>query len=224
MMQTAIREQANRTDLTHNREEGDVQPRSSQDRMSRRQLLILVAGVTAGAAGIGVPVIWNFVNQVRDLPLPSEHTGYLREDTQRTMIALTEAMFRDYPVELSLYEQYFTFHAEHIPGYRDLYDQFRVDMDRVAKQSYGLAFADCKIAPRRDVIAPWFFVPMSRVERVESAVMNGMPWLTYSHRIFREILILFMHTDAWLAAGYDSYPGTPRGLENYKIAIEPITI
>jgi hypothetical protein len=46
----------------------------------------------------------------------------------------------------------------------------------------------------------------------------GRRWVTYNTVIFDEALALFADTDAWILAGYEGWPGTPRGLERYRRA------
>ena len=209
--------------MTKNQQDSYPHPKLGKGRLSRRRFLLWTAGAAAGAAGIGVPVAMHYATQIRDLPLPTDTTRSMTATTHATMAALIEAIFPDEPIDVDRYMQYLEIRADNVPGYGDLYAQFQADVDRLAEQAHDMPFAETPITARRDIISPWFTIPQSRTERATTVLTNGVPWLTYSHRIFAEILTIYMRTDAWVAIGYDSYPGTPRGLDNYKLPIEPNT-
>jgi hypothetical protein len=42
--------------------------------------------------------------------------------------------------------------------------------------------------------------------------------LQFRNYVLLEVLALFCQTDAWVALGYEAWPGTPRGLETYREA------
>jgi hypothetical protein len=163
--------------------------------LSRRQFLIATASATAAAAAISTPLLYYFVQQTRTTPLPDTAPRPLDDNARRAMVALAEAVFINYPVELGRYEAFFTFRARNVRGYTQLYEDFTAELDAAARYDYGLPFADVRLSRRRALLAPW---------------------LTYAQHVFGEILDLFMYTDAWLAAGYESWPGMPRGLDAYR--------
>jgi hypothetical protein len=57
----------------------------------------------------------------------------------------------------------------------------------------------------------------TRWHRVRVAVFDR-EWLRFDQYIVRDILLLFLRTDAWTSLGYEAWPGTPRGLERYTQA------
>jgi len=40
-------------------------------------------------------------------------------------------------------------------------------------------------------------------------------WIRFEQYVVREILALFVRTDGWVLLGYETWPGTPRGLDSY---------
>jgi hypothetical protein len=184
--------------------------------LSRRQFLIATASATAAAAAVSTPLLYYFVQQTRTTPLPDTAPRPLDDNARRAMVALAEAVFINYPVELGRYEAFFTFRARNVRGYTQLYEDFTAELDAAARYDYGLPFADVRLSRRRALLAPWLTMPVTPQERLLAGATQGLPWLTYAQHVFGEILDLFMYTDAWLAAGYESWPGMPRGLDAYR--------
>jgi hypothetical protein len=59
--------------------------------------------------------------------------------------------------------------------------------------------------------------PARRASRIHVIVFRR-DWLRFEKYIVRQILALFSQTDGWVLLGYESWPGTPRGLESYTRA------
>jgi len=190
-------------------------------RLSRREFLVALAGATAAAAGLGLPVVYQYVNQTRQLSLPDVPPGRLDTASLRTLRAATEAIFIAYPVDLDRYTAFFTFHAENIAGYAAIYTGFTQELDRSARWSYRRSFANCSIADRRGVLAAWFDIPETREERLLASATRGITWMRFSQYVVTEILTLFMNTDAWIMVGYEAWPGMPRGLDTYRQPPQP---
>ncbi|MCB9452152.1 MAG: hypothetical protein H6672_11985 [Anaerolineaceae bacterium] len=183
--------------------------------ITRREFLFVLAGVTAGAVGVGVPVIFNLVEQIRLLPLPDAPAGPMSDAVRETMRAVTATIFINYPIDLNRYQQYFVFHAEKINGYGKLYEDFVAELDRTSSYTYSKRFVDCDEQERRSVLSPWLRTPVSREEQLVDGFRRGVFSLQVSEHILTEILTIFMNTDAWIAVGYKSWPGMPRGLDDY---------
>jgi hypothetical protein len=192
--------------------------------ISRRHLikaaLAAAGGAVAAYAGYLGPVraLYGWLRAPGLLDAP---TGPLGEDTVRTLLAATET-FIGYPVEKDHYADFFRWHSETLRGYHTLYERFAATVTRAARQSRGCAFAECEDAARRRIL--------EAVLRVRSRGLLGKlrarifehdverDWEQFDSFIVRPVLELFARTDVWRLAGYDGWPGTPRGLERYRRA------
>jgi hypothetical protein len=189
--------------------------------ITRRQFLFALAGATAVAAGVGVPLIINQVEQIRLLPIPDAPTGPMADAVRDTLRAVAVTTFIKYPIDPDRYQQYFVYHAEKINGYGKLYADFVTELDHDSAYTYSKPFVDCNERERRFVLSPWLRIPVSREERLLDGFGHGMFSLQVSQHIFKEILTMFMNTDAWIAVGYKSWPGMPRGLDDYTQPLSP---
>jgi hypothetical protein len=119
----------------------------------------------------------------------------------------------DTPVELSHYTRYFQWRAENLPGYRDIYERFAQTLDAAAKRASHTGFVECPAAVQLRVLQD-----TTTNRGPIGALIRGMfdrtPLLFHKY-IVREILTLFVRTDAWVLLGYEAWPGRPRGLERY---------
>jgi hypothetical protein len=151
--------------------------------------ILLVA--TGGAAVVAVGLrgsLRGLLHQLADPALDKTAIGPLSGHAITTLLATTEA-FLGSPVEKAHYEDFFRWHAETLPGYHALYERFAATVNQAARRAHGCDFAGCEVGMRQTILAPAF-----RAHRVESRIA---------------------HTDAWRVAGYDAWPGIPRGLERY---------
>ena len=105
---------------------------------------------------------------------------------------------------------FFRWRSENLSGYRSLYERFAVVVDRAAKKSRKPDFASCDMEVRREILQR--FTPSTY------ALVFERDGLRFEKYIFRQILDLFSRTDAWILLGYESWPGTPRGLDTYTKA------
>ncbi|MCB9454512.1 MAG: hypothetical protein H6671_00835 [Anaerolineaceae bacterium] len=183
--------------------------------ITRRQFLLTFAGATAIAAGVGIPFVLNYVEQIRLLPLPDIPPGPMDDVVRETMRAVITTIFVNFPVDADRYEQYLVYHAEKINGYGKVYQDFVTELNRDSAYTYSKTFVDCNERERRFVLAPWLRMPITRDERLMDGFGHGIFSLQVSQHIFRELLTMFMNTDAWIAVGYEAWPGMPRGLDNY---------
>lgn len=176
-------------------------------RLSRRTLLGAGAGA---AAALG---IWRWLEAPAvQATAPGPVTGA----TLATLVAAARTVIGR-PIEESHYVEYFRWRAEHLPGYRTLYERFAARVDRDARRAARCGFAGCGLADRARVLGP-----ASRARAPRSIVdvawlaAGGRAWAVYDRLILREALALFAETDAWVLTGYDGWPGTPRGLDRYR--------
>lgn len=183
--------------------------------LSRRQFLSALVGVTAAAVSLGPPVIYQMFQRARRIPLPEAPPGPLPDDTAAVLRALVEALFIAHPVDIERYLRYYSFHAEKIPGYRQVYTQFAKELEWTARWIYRRSFVECSKPERRQVLQPWWSLPQSRQDEITAAIFRGTVWMQNSQYVLRETLQLFMNTDAWIIVGYEAWPGMPRGLEVY---------
>lgn len=187
-------------------------------RVTRRGFLTILVAATsaAGAAYAGAlgpartMYHWLVVPTLGQAP-----PGPLTSPTVKTLLAATEALI-DYPLDREHYADFFRWRSENLPGHRALYGRFAAAVNQAATQSRGCDFAACEKAVRRKILEPAFHlrVASGRVDRLW-VVIRERDWVLFDLHIVRPITVLFAGTDAWRAGGYEAWPGTPRGLENY---------
>jgi hypothetical protein len=191
--------------------------------MKRRRFLALIA-LTVAAAGAAI-VLRRPANLRRaaktwlrpSLGLAPAPTGSLDPDTMGTLLATIDALLIETPVprgECDRYAQYFQWHAENVPGYYALYQRFVARVNHVA----GRALAEQNPRERRrtlDRVVASSSSPSGR-DRLH-VLVNRDPWL-FRIYVSEEILRLYCRSDALITLGYESWPGTPRGLEVYRRA------
>ena len=154
-------------------------------------------------------------HQLTDPALDPTPPGPLNDHALDTLLATAET-FLGYPVETAHYADFFRWHAETLPGFRTLYERFSATVNQSARRARGCEFARCEPAVRQMLLDPAFHVhhAQGRIDRVRVGVLEH-EWRLFDLHIFRPIAALFANTDAWRLAGYDAWPGTPRGLERY---------
>ena len=186
--------------------------------LSRRRFLTiasLIAGVSAAGAvqrwGIGplASLGARIYDALKNPGLRDATTGLLDVGALRALLATTEALVVA-AVETSHYEDLFRWRAENLGGYRALYERFAAVVDRAAKEAGKPDFASCDMKLRREIL--------QRMKSRAYAVVFERDELRFETYIFRQILVLFSRTDAWILLGYESWPGTPRGLQAYAKA------
>jgi hypothetical protein len=126
------------------------------------------------------------------------------------------------PIEIGHYEDYFRWRAENLRGYLSLYEKFRARADAAAQRRCGREFALCDSVQQRSILDQELLSQptASRFDTVRSSVFQRGR-LIFEKYIFSEVLALFAATDAWKLLGYDGWPGTPRGLEAYRLRPGP---
>ncbi len=145
-------------------------------------------------------------------------TGPLSAGVLNTLLLATRAL-AGLPVQIAHYEEFFRWRAENLRGNKALYEQFAAALDRRARRSVGCDFVDCSRQMQQKMLekVPKVRSANTRWQRVRVAVLER-EWLLFDQYIVRDILLLFSRTDAWTALGYEAWPGTPRGLDQYTQA------
>jgi hypothetical protein len=145
-------------------------------------------------------------------------TGPLSAGALNTLLVMTGALV-GVPMQIAHYEDFFRWRAENLRGYKALYEQFAAALNRRARRSVGCDFVDCGRQMQQKVLEelPQVRSAQTRWHRVRVAVFER-EWVRFDQYIVRDILLLFLRTDAWTSLGYEAWPGTPRGLERYTQA------
>jgi hypothetical protein len=138
----------------------------------------------------------------------------------RALVAATQGLV-DTEIETTHYAAFFRWRAEMLRGYRALYERFVAELDRAARKAGVLDFANCETARRRAILQQIDVAdPAGRFSRLHAWVFRRDS-LRFKKYILDEVLELFSRTDGWVLLGYESWPGTPRGLESYTKAPRP---
>lgn len=145
-------------------------------------------------------------------------TGTLSAGALNALLLATRAL-AGVPVQIAHFEDFFCWRAENLRGYKALYEQFAAALDYRARRSVGCDFADCSGQMQQKILErlPQVRSAKTRWHRVRIAVLER-EWLCFDQYIVRNILLLFYRTDAWTLLGYEAWPGTPRGLDQYTQA------
>ena len=145
-------------------------------------------------------------------------TGPLSARALNSLLVATRAL-AGVSVQIAHYEDLFRWRAENLRGYKALYEQFAIALDRRARRSAGCDFVDCSREMQQKILekVPQVRSANTRWDRVRVSVLER-DWLLFDRSIVRDILLLFFRTDAWTSLGYEAWPGTPRGLDRYTKA------
>jgi hypothetical protein len=190
----------------------------SKPEVSRRTLL----GASAGACAAVALGAWRWLSEVggpaREPALDATSPGPATDGTVAALVAASGTIIGR-RIEPSHYAEYFRWRAEHLPGYRTLYERFASQVDRAARRTAGCPFAGCGDSVRRRLLSAAHRArnPRGALDAVWMAA-GGRRWVAYNVFIFDESLALFAETDAWVLLGYEGWPGEPRGLDRYRRA------
>jgi hypothetical protein len=156
--------------------------------------------------------------RLRSPGLEDAPTGPLSVGALDTLVAATTAL-ADVPVQLAHYEDFFRWRAEHLRGYKALYEQLAAALAGRASRAAGCDFVECSREMQQKILEerPQLRSGNSVWRKARVAVLER-EWLRFDQYIVRDILLLFLRTDAWISLGYEAWPGTPRGLERYTQA------
>jgi hypothetical protein len=194
--------------------------------MTRRTLL-RTAAVIVGGASVAILGLrrWNPRGQAAARRLYARLTaaeieptapGLLDAEVTHTLLAVTTTLV-DIPIEPSHYEDFFRWRASSLRGYASLYEKLTTRLDEKAGQIGQASFIDCDAATRRRILAA--VLPSKKrtyVGFLRGIIDSDLP--RFDIYVVREILQLFNRTDSWTRLGYESWPGTARGLDLYTRA------
>jgi hypothetical protein len=197
--------------------------------LSRRRFLKLSIGVAVGAMTVLLAAhhakAWLLAPfralyaRLLSPALEDTPTGPLSEGVLSTLLVATTAL-AGVSVQIAHYEDFFRWRAEHLRGYKALYEQFAAALDRRARRSVECDFVDCSRQMQQKMLEelPRVRSTSTRWHRLRVAVLER-EWLRFDQYIVHDILLLFLRTDAWILLGYEAWPGTPRGLDRYTQAL-----
>lgn len=157
-----------------------------------------------------------FYYERTDPQLKRTPTGPLSEQALQALQATTRALV-DTPVEMTHYAIFFQWRSENLRGYRDLYEEFALSLNQAARRAAHRPFAECDIAVKQNILAKVDLTGVGSLARLVRGMFDPN-WLRFEKYIVREILALFVRTDGWVLLGYESWPGIPRGLDQYTKA------
>jgi hypothetical protein len=150
-------------------------------------------------------------------PLGDAPQGPLPEGVVRALVAAAQALV-DTEIETTHYATFFRWRAETLRGYRAVYGRFVTALDRTATEAGERDFASCGMARRQAILRQIDVTGAAdRASRIYAMVF-GRDSFRFEKYIIRQVLALFSQTDGWVLLGYESWPGTPRGLESYTKA------
>lgn len=182
---------------------------------SRRKFLRNLAGVTAVAAGIG-SAGWFVQRQAQPLTVVVPNPPDIDRFDERTiavLMRLVEAVFINYPPRsMDHYQTHLQWRADNIDGHAAYYARVAVKLHEQALSQFGLGFVGASLNDRRTIIDD------DLAQYVESST-NLPTEGTDIRALLDDLLRYYMHTDAYLLVGYDSWPGLPRGLTSYREAM-----
>jgi hypothetical protein len=189
--------------------------------LSRRTFLgaVSVFAAAGGAAGFGLRQATHLVTRRLGPPVIDDApTGELSVIQLRTLLAAAAAV-AGAPIRQEHYAAFFRWRAAHLRGHARLYARFCAAVDRAAHGAAGVAFAGCGVEVQRRILERAFRARAdAAVTGVSLRRLLDYDWRLYERHILREVLALFAATDAWVLLGYETWPGTPRGLERYRRA------
>ena len=177
--------------------------------------MVVLAGATAHLLTRSAAEF--FYRRLTALP-HGDPLGPLDDHTLAALMATTLVLLPA-GIEPQRYEDCFRWRAEHLPGYKGIYDRFAATVDRAARQLGEAGFAHAAAPAERKVLEPLAEARAVLAERSRRAALRvtllGRDWFVFERHIVRDLLALFARTDAWLLAGYPSHPGVARGLDAY---------
>jgi len=164
--------------------------------LTRRSFVVMAAVATVGVGFVGVNWIGRRLDRLGSLgtlPTPAPpQTETLGDRAEAVLNSAVEALLGP-DVDRDRYMDCFRWRAENIDGLNANYAEFAEWADSQAMRAFSHAFDECTPDERRQVL-------------------DGDP---PSRRVPQEILNFYALTDAWVAVGYDDWPGSPRGLDSY---------
>lgn len=128
---------------------------------------------------------------------PGTGTGRLAQPVADVLLAAVDALLAEMPWQRERYAALFAWHAERIPGYRDVYERFAAAL--------GAGFAALPRARRQAILARTTALPPG-TRRLFASLATRRRW-EFDRLVRQQVYAYFARTDAWLAAGHRSWPG-----------------
>jgi hypothetical protein len=179
-------------------------------KISRRAALARILFAGGAVAGAGFGVFRRFARHPAAVAVPPIATppaeakpGPLDPRALATLLAATEAII-GLPIEPNHYANFLRWRSENLAGYRSLCERFAAALEQAALESGRRAFAQCD--------------PATRLQLVDVVTARAGALRIAFESVRRQLLVLFSRTDAYIAFGYDSWAGVPRGFDAYRSA------
>jgi hypothetical protein len=137
--------------------------------------------------------------------VPSGGPRPMTEHELNTLDAVVDALLT-VRVDRARYREFLRWHAEGLPGRGQLYGALITRLDEVAVRMAGLPFAACDTATQRTILEPAYRLRVSGARGWGDAMFRRH-WLLFNEHLASPVLVLFSCTDAWVLAGYGSWPG-----------------
>ncbi|MGH7321772.1 MAG: hypothetical protein ACRELA_19395 [Candidatus Rokuibacteriota bacterium] len=138
------------------------------------KIAVGTTGALAAAAAAGLPLRPRAIYRWLASPtLSGARPGLLADSTVETLLATTEAL-AGLPVERGHHADVFRWRAQHLSGYRALYERFEATADRLAQEAGGRSFAATAPPARLTLLEDAFRVrgAVSRIERVRLGMVD----------------------------------------------------
>jgi hypothetical protein len=186
-------------------------------KISRRRFLGWI-GVTIAAAA-GASTLWgrDLRRNLVSMPLPPAPPGPLRDSTADTLRAATLALLED-RVEPRRYVEYFRWRAARVPGARAVYERFEIAVNRAARREGHRGFRSAPRAEQERILRA--MLPARGWVRVRR-VLLARDEARFAQHVVQAIFSRFAKTDAWILAGYESWPGMPRAIASLRAGKRP---
>lgn len=184
--------------------------------ITRRRFLRIILTAAVGAGAIGIVAVRFSYSALREryyrlsADIPS---GPISGQILRTLIAVTDALIGA-PFERGHYEDFLSWHAATISGYRGLYERMAAELDRSGMALAQKPFADLDFEKRRRIVNELLQWQGHRFYKLWTGVFSR-DRLYFDRYIAQPVLELYARTDAWIHLGYEAWPGRPRGLDRY---------
>jgi hypothetical protein len=178
--------------------------------LSRRELIKLLAGATAAAAGLMDDFLLPAQAHKREAAVQETAPTALPTEMLAALMSMVPALFiMNPPQQVNHYEQMLRVRAEQRPGDLRRYSEAATELNRRAQEQMGSAFEALDIPTRRALLQ----------NDIDNLIANDNAGRDEGNEVgetMHDLLTCYLYTDAYVAIGYDAWPGIPRGLEAYR--------
>jgi hypothetical protein len=177
--------------------------------------------VTIGGAAIGFTILKWKKKVIKRWLMPNLKDGptdKLEDGILQILLTATETI-ADVPIDTVHYENLFRWRSENLRGYNNLYNKFARALNSSAKRLTGKDFIGADRETQLRILDKTYQIRMStgKLNLVRFGIFER-DWILFDRYIIRDILRLFIRTDAWIMLGYESWPGKVRRLRRYRVA------